>query len=105
MSRRMALGRNHSLRLPEIPHGTQVANPLDFYAGTWLSPVWAFLFGPWYYLRHGFMREFFLTALLMPFGIGLLLSPILARSAWERRAIDRADKANLETLILLCLER
>lgn len=104
MSTRMALGRRHSLRLPEIPHGTPVADPADYYAGTMLSPLWALLFGPLYFLRHGFMREAFLVAILVPFFVGLLLSPFLVRSAWERRAVDRADKKNLETLIYLCLE-
>lgn len=104
MSARIAVGRRGSLRLPDIPNGTRVADPRDYYDGTWLSPVWALLFGPLYFLRHGFMREAFLVAILIPFFVGLLLSPFLVRSAWGRRAVDRADKVNLETLIKLCWE-
>lgn len=93
------------LRLPPIPDDVMPADPRDYYAGTWLSPVWALFFGPLYYMLHGFWRECVLVALLTPFGVGLLISPILARGAWERRAIDRADKANLETLITLLVRR
>lgn len=91
-------------QLPEIPAGVMPADPRDHYQGTWLSPVWALLFGPLYYLTHGFFREFFLLLITVPFGVGILISPFLARGAWERKAIDRADKANLETLIRLMLE-
>lgn len=92
-------------QLPEIPADVTPANPAEHYQGTWLSPVWALLFGPFYYLAHGFWREFFLTLITVPFGIGLLIGPLLARGAWDRRAVDRADKKNLETLILLLVER
>lgn len=93
------------LRLPPIPDNVTPADPADYYDGTWLSPVWAFAFGPFYYLRHGFWREFVLLAILAPFMVGVFLSPFLARSAWERRAVDRADKVNLETLITLLVRR
>jgi hypothetical protein len=91
-------------QLPEIPGDTLPADPRDHYQGTWLSPVWALIFGPLYYLTHGFFREFFLLLITVPFGIGILISPFLARSAWERKAQDRADKVNLETLLRLMLE-
>ena len=94
-----------AFQLPEIPEGVTPADPRDHYQGTWMSPVWALFFGPLYYMAHGFWREFFLTLITVPFGVGVLIGPLLARGAWERRAVDRADKKNLETLLILMLER
>lgn len=103
MSTRIAHG-GVIFTLPNIPNDMAVADPADHNEMTFLSPLWAIMFGPLYFTLHGHWREAFVTAILLPvFGAGMLIAPFLVIGAWRRRAIDRADKKNLETLIALTI--
>ena len=62
----------------------------SFYEGTALSWLWAFLFGPVYFLAHGFLRLAILIFILDLFIIGFFISPFVAGPAWRAKARTRA---------------
>lgn len=54
---------------------------------TWL---WALLFGPLYFLAHGFRGQAALVLVLDLALVGLVAAPFLAHLAWRRRGQERA---------------
>lgn len=66
-----------------------VADSLD--ESTGLSWLWALLFGPLYYLAHGFYARALVVLLLDLMVIGFVVSPFLAYPAWRKRALARAE--------------
>ncbi|MFC5737803.1 DUF2628 domain-containing protein [Sinirhodobacter huangdaonensis] len=67
----------------------QLADSFD--ESTALSWFWALLFGPLYYLVHGFYARALVVLVLYLMGIGVLVSPFLAYPAWRKRALGRAE--------------
>lgn len=67
----------------------QLADSFD--DSTALSWFWALLFGPFYYLVHGFYARALVVLVLYLMGIGVLVSPFLAYPAWRKRALGRAE--------------
>jgi hypothetical protein len=67
-----------------------MAETLD--ESTGVSWLWAFLFGPLYFLAHGFWQRALVVFLLNLIIIGFLVAPFLAYPAWRGRARDRAEK-------------
>lgn len=63
----------------------------SFDNSTGLSWFWALLFGPLYYIVHGFYARALVVLLLDLVGIGIVVSPFLAYPAWRKRALDRAE--------------
>ena len=59
---------------------------------TWL---WAFLFGPLYFVFHGFWGRAFIVFMLNVVLIGWLVSPFLAYPAWRKRAELKAERMML----------
>lgn len=59
---------------------------------TWL---WALLFGPLYFLAHGFRGQAALVLLLDLALVGLVAAPFLAHLAWRRRGRERAEWLSL----------
>lgn len=65
----------------------------SFDESTGLSWLWAFLFGPIYYLVHGFWQRALIVLILnFIFFIGFIVSPFLVYPAWKKRAQERAEK-------------
>ncbi|WP_158514978.1 DUF2628 domain-containing protein [Nioella nitratireducens] len=64
----------------------------SFDESTGLSWLWAFLFGPLYFLAHGFWQRALLVLLLNFFIIGFFVAPFLAYPAWKARAKEKAEK-------------
>ena len=67
----------------------------DFDESTALSWFWALLFGPLYYIAHGFWKQAVLIFFLNLILIGILVSPFLAYPAWRERAKEKADKERM----------
>jgi len=63
----------------------------SFDESTGLSWLWALLFGPFYYLVHGFYARALVVLVLYLMGIGVFVSPFLAYPAWRKRALARAE--------------
>lgn len=63
----------------------------SFDESTGLSWFWALVFGPLYYLVHGFYARALVVLLLDLMVIGFVLSPFLAYPAWRKRALGRAE--------------
>jgi hypothetical protein len=74
---------------------TPTINPEDFNQSTGLSWFWALLFGPLYYIAHGFWKQAALVFLLNLVLIGFIVSPFLAYPAWEERAKADAEKERM----------
>lgn len=79
--------------------------PVDvdqFFEGSGWSFVWAFLFGPIYFLVHGFIRQAIICFLLFPiYGIVALF---LVRNAWWERAEQRADVENIKLVVTAAVD-
>jgi hypothetical protein len=58
----------------------------EFDESTGASWFWALLFGPLYYIAHGFWKQAVLVFILNLFIIGFIVSPFLAYPAWRERA-------------------
>ena len=59
---------------------------------TTLSWLWAFLFGPMYFLAHGFWERAILILFLNCIIVGFFVAPFIAYPAWRARARARAEK-------------
>lgn len=62
----------------------------SFDESTKASWLWAFLFGPIYYVAHGFWGRALIVFALNFVVIGLIVSPFLAYPAWRARAEEKA---------------
>jgi hypothetical protein len=63
-----------------------------FDESTSLSWLWAFLFGPLYFLAHGFWQRALLVLILNLMIIGFIVAPFLAYPAWKARAKRKAEQ-------------
>lgn len=63
-----------------------------FDESTGLSWLWAFLFGPLYFLVHGFYGRAAVVFVLNLFVIGFIVAPFLAYPAWRKRAEEKAGQ-------------
>jgi len=63
----------------------------SFDESTGLSWFWALIFGPLYYLVHGFYARALVVLVLDLLVIGVVVSPFLAYPAWRKRALARAQ--------------
>jgi hypothetical protein len=59
------------------------------------SWLWAFLFGPIWFVWHGFYRQAFIVFLLNLVLIGIIVAPFLAYPAWRERAKTKAEKERM----------
>ena len=64
----------------------------SFNESTSVSWLWAFLFGPLYFLAHGFWQRALIIFVLNFIIIGFFIAPFLAYPAWRKRAIEKAEK-------------
>lgn len=63
-----------------------------FDESTKASWFWAFLFGPLYFLAHGFWGRALILFVLNLFIIGFFVGPFLAYPAWRERALKKAEQ-------------
>ena len=81
------------LRREAEAHKAEVGLVADAYdESTGLSWLWAFLFGPLYFLAHGFWQRALLVLALNFLIIGFVVAPFLAYPAWRARATEKAEK-------------
>ena len=59
------------------------------------SWFWAFMFGPIYFVAHGFWKYAVLLFLLNLLIIGILVAPFLAYPAWRERAKAEAKEERM----------
>jgi uncharacterized membrane protein YoaK (UPF0700 family) len=88
-------GHDWMTRLHGDVQTTKTATKLmsgNFDESTEASWIWAFLFGPVYFLVHGFFGRAALLVFLNLILIGFVVAPFMVYPAWRKRAEERASE-------------